>query len=256
MGGGNTDTHDGANRRRDRTSSRRHAESARHSEAGTVNTHMDMVEYGMSCERGGFGGMGDLLLGEEQRGQAKRSPKKKTQKKTATSNGFAHDNLDKQVCLANKCTRMASTDPQDAASFASTVSLGKRTRSASSPSGNGQEGDDHAGKNGQAQAGEAESDSDDDDVGPMPVPEGADSDDEAGPLPASAKSGAGSSKAAAKRRKILKYEKVYLDNLPSADRYYSGSARFPALGCWNTEIATTLVAQNPSCIETLSRGSA
>jgi len=116
---------------------------------------------------------------------------------------------------------MASTDPQDAASFASTVSLGKRTRSASPPSGNGQ--GDHAGKNGHAQAGEGESDSDDDDVGPMPVPEGAESDDETGPLPASAKSGAGSSKAAAKRRKILKYEKVYLDNLPSADRYYSGS---------------------------------
>jgi peptidylprolyl isomerase domain and WD repeat-containing protein 1 len=56
----------------------------------------------------------------------------------------------------------------------------------------------------------------------MPMPEAADSGDEAGPVPAKSAT-AGSSKAAAKRRKVLKYEKVYLDNLPSADRYYSPS---------------------------------
>lgn len=55
----------------------------------------------------------------------------------------------------------------------------------------------------------------------MPVPAGddADGDDaDAGPMPA--KASAGSSAGANKKRKILQHEKVYLDNLPSADRYY------------------------------------
>ncbi|GAA6059578.1 hypothetical protein JCM10212_000634 [Sporobolomyces blumeae] len=44
-------------------------------------------------------------------------------------------------------------------------------------------------------------DSDDDDVGPMPMPAGADG-------------------APAKKRKVLKHERLYLDRLPSADRYW------------------------------------
>ncbi|TKA54510.1 hypothetical protein B0A53_03203 [Rhodotorula sp. CCFEE 5036] len=47
----------------------------------------------------------------------------------------------------------------------------------------------------------AEESDDDDDVGPMPMPAGAD-----GPT-------------AAKRRRTLKHEKLYLDHLPAADRY-------------------------------------
>lgn len=109
-----------------------------------------------------------------------------------------------------------------AAASTSAVSLGKRSRSASSPAAD--DGERHGSSNGKADnapADGAETDSDDD-LGPMPMPEAADSGDEAGPVPAKSAT-AGSSKAAAKRRKVLKYEKVYLDNLPSADRYYSPS---------------------------------
>lgn len=118
----------------------------------------------------------------------------------------------------------------DPSTSASAVSLGKRPRSVS-PSEGGS-GSSSSKKNGHAQAPAAaadnneaaasQSDSDDDgDVGPMPMPEGGDdSDNEAGPMPAGGKT---TSKALAKRRKVLKYEKVYLDNLPSADRYYSKS---------------------------------
>jgi len=41
-------------------------------------------------------------------------------------------------------------------------------------------------------------------------------------MPASAAEDPNAPKSAiAKRRKLLKHEKVYLDNMPSADRYYS-----------------------------------
>ncbi|KAF8713087.1 Cyclophilin type peptidyl-prolyl cis-trans isomerase/CLD, partial [Rhizoctonia solani] len=49
---------------------------------------------------------------------------------------------------------------------------------------------------------DVEDDDDDDDIGPMPVPEGA---------PASG--------AAKKKRKVLPHERLFLDHLPSADRY-------------------------------------
>ena len=109
----------------------------------------------------------------------------------------------------------------DPSTSASAVSLGKRTRSASPLEGsskkNGHSQSTTAAGNDDEQANES---SDDDNVGPMPMPEGAgdESDDEAGPMPAA---GPAASKAVAKKRKVLKYEKVYLDNLPSADRYYS-----------------------------------
>ena len=48
----------------------------------------------------------------------------------------------------------------------------------------------------------------------MPIPAAIDGDGTAdGPAPLGVST--------TKKRKILKYEKVYLDNLPSADRYYS-----------------------------------
>lgn len=115
----------------------------------------------------------------------------------------------------------SSAGPGEASTSASAVSLGKRTRSAS-PAGEEEGSSSKRNGNGHAQTNADASDSDDDDVGPMPVPE-SDDDAEAGPMPAGlgGSTAAATSKAALKKRKVLKYEKVYLDNLPSADRYYS-----------------------------------
>ena len=101
-----------------------------------------------------------------------------------------------------------------------TTSLGKRTRETSASAST-----DLAGQDGQSvtkvSADEAVSSDDDDDVGPMPVPAGDDADgDDADDGPMPAKASAGSSAGASKKRKILQHEKVYLDNMPSADRYY------------------------------------
>ncbi|KAK9897692.1 hypothetical protein P389DRAFT_60626 [Cystobasidium minutum MCA 4210] len=114
----------------------------------------------------------------------------------------------------------SSAGPGEASTSASAVSLGKRTRSAS-PAGEEEGSSSKRNGNGHAQTNADASDSDDDDVGPMPVPE-SDDDAEAGPMPAGlgGSTAAATSKAALKKRKVLKYEKVYLDNLPSADRYY------------------------------------
>lgn len=101
-----------------------------------------------------------------------------------------------------------------------TTSLGKRARETSASAAT-----DLAGQDSQSvtkvSADEAVSNDDDDDVGPMPVPAGDDADgDDADDGPMPAKASAGSSAGANKKRKILQHEKVYLDNLPSADRYY------------------------------------
>lgn len=89
---------------------------------------------------------------------------------------------------------------------ASSSNLGKRTRD-ESPAAN---------------VAPAAAESSDEDVGPMPAGAGGDdSDDDAGPMPAGPSSKKNGSAAAAKKRKVLKHEKVYLDNLPNADRYYS-----------------------------------
>jgi peptidylprolyl isomerase domain and WD repeat-containing protein 1 len=58
------------------------------------------------------------------------------------------------------------------------------------------------------------SEDDDDDLGPMPMP-----------ATATAATVEDAPAKAAKKRKILKHEKVFLDNVPSADRYYSGSGQ-------------------------------
>ena len=58
------------------------------------------------------------------------------------------------------------------------------------------------------------SEDDDDDLGPMPMP-----------ATATAATVEDAPARAAKKRKILKHEKVFLDNVPSADRYYSGSGQ-------------------------------
>ena len=112
---------------------------------------------------------------------------------------------------------MAPSTSSDVASTATATSLGKRARSPPSrltdiSNGNG---DGNGNRNGEG----AES-SDDDDLGPMPMPMPAGGQDEGDAA------AAGTSKAAAavKRRKILRHEKVYLENVPSADRYYRGPA--------------------------------
>lgn len=91
------------------------------------------------------------------------------------------------------------------ASSSNGSNLGKRARDAETDNGDAQNGND-----------EAASDSDDDDLGPMPMPATA---EDVGEGPSA---GPSSSKAtAAKKRKILKHERVFLEIVPSADRYYS-----------------------------------
>ncbi|KAK0524975.1 Peptidyl-prolyl cis-trans isomerase cyp15 [Tilletia horrida] len=72
----------------------------------------------------------------------------------------------------------------------------------------------------------ADGDESEDDIGPMPPPPGNgadDSDDDVGPQLPGAAPGAGDAGASAqhvrKKRKVLPYESLYLDHLPSADRY-------------------------------------
>lgn len=103
------------------------------------------------------------------------------------------------------------------ATASSSTALGKRARSpATTEQGNGT----HKGpRNGQT-SDASESSDDDDDVGPMPMPAGGSGGPE-GDGQAAAGKASSTSKAAAKKRKLLKYEKVYLDNMPNADRYYS-----------------------------------
>ena len=72
------------------------------------------------------------------------------------------------------------------------------------------------------------SDDDDDDLGPMPMPATA---DDIGSLSSTA-GPASKSVAAAKKRKILRHEKVFLDNVPSADRYYSTWIVYSIVGSW------------------------
>ena len=106
---------------------------------------------------------------------------------------------------------MAAATSSDGASTSATTSLGKRARSPPSrltDIGNGNGNDLGNGE------GPESSDDDDDDLGPMPMPAAGDGSDDAGPSAASA------GMATVKRRKILRHERVYLENVPSADRYY------------------------------------
>lgn len=128
--------------------------------------------------------------------------------------------------MADSQHASSTSNDGEAPATAGGAVLGKRTRSVTPPaaSTNG-----HAAAASTSIANEDDS-SDDDDVGPMPMPEGGD-DNEAGPSSATATSTSTNTKAAAKRRKILKYERVYLDNMPSADRYYSELKRSRSCIC-------------------------
>jgi len=109
---------------------------------------------------------------------------------------------------------MAAATSSDGASTSATTSLGKRARSPPSrltDIGNGN-GNDLGDGEGPASS---DDDDDDDDLGPMPMPAAGDGSDVAGPSAASA-----GMAATVKRRKILRHERVYLENVPSADRYY------------------------------------
>lgn len=84
--------------------------------------------------------------------------------------------------------------------------LGKRARSPFSIAANTIE---------DTQQAEASDEENEEDEGPMPMPAIVDDEDGEAAKPAMPRT------IASKKRKTLKYEKVYLDNLPSADRYYS-----------------------------------
>ena len=114
---------------------------------------------------------------------------------------------------------MAPSTSSDVAPTATTTSLGKRARSPPSRLTDMSNGNGSGDANGNGEGAES-SDDDDGDLGPMPMPAGQDEGD--------ANAAAGTSKAAAaaavKRRKTLRHEKVYLENVPSADRYYRAPA--------------------------------